>query len=112
MHRNIASLFLAAGLMVIAAPAGAAETRSVLVHSDDLNLASETGLAALRQRVNNAVHEVCQGTGWGFALAAGRAQEACSSKALAAAMPQIDALLEAAQTNRVAANQGVSVSRQ
>ncbi|HWY63157.1 MAG TPA: UrcA family protein [Rhizomicrobium sp.] len=112
MHRNIASLLLAAGLIVIAAPAGAAETRSVLVHTDDISLASEAGRAALRQRVNNAVHEVCQVTGWGFTLAAERAQEACSEKALAAAMPQVDALVQAAQTNRVAANRGVSVSRQ
>jgi UrcA family protein len=112
MHRSIAPILLSAGLLVLANPAGAADARSVLVHTGDLSLAGEAGRAALQQRVTNAVHEVCQMTGWGFTLAAQRAQEGCSDKALAAAMLQVDALVQAAQTKHLAANRDISVSRQ
>jgi UrcA family protein len=114
MFRNfkIAQIFLSAGVIAAALPlaAAAAETRTALVHAADLNLASESGRAMLRDRVNTAVHKVCDVTGWGFDLAAERASAACSRKALAIAMPQVDVLVQAARANQVAANQSVSVS--
>ena len=67
------------------------ETRSVQVHSSDLDLASENGRVMLRQRIDNAVHGVCSETGWGSSLAAQKIIEACNAKALTTAMVQLDA---------------------
>ena len=107
---RFSAIFLSASLAILAVslPAGAAETGSIVVHTADLNLASETGRTLLRQRINNAVNQACD-TGWGFNVKAVRAQQACIQKAQAAAMPQIEALVQAAQSGQVATNRNVSL---
>jgi len=114
MFRNlkIIQIVLPAVLIATALPvtAGAAETRTALVHATDLNLASESGRAMLRARVDHAVHKVCDATGWGGDLAAQQVSAACRDKALATVLPQVDALVQAARNNQVASNRNISVS--
>ena len=112
MFRNfkLAQIVLPAALIAAALPltAGAAETRTALVRAADLNLASESGQAALRARVSHAVHKVCDVSGPD--LAAAQASAVCRQNALATVMPQVDALVQAARNNRVASNQDIPVT--
>ena len=108
---RFSAIFLSAGLAVLAAsaPARAAETAGIVVHTVDLNLASETGRTLLRQRIDRAVNQACDTSGWGFNIKALRAHDTCSKKAQAAAMPQVEALVKAAQSGKVATNRDVSM---
>ena len=107
---RIAQIVLPAALAVTALPltVAAAETRTAMVRAADLNLASESGRAALRERVSHAVHKVCDATGPD--LAAAQASAVCRQNALATVMPQVDALVQAARNNRVASNQEIPVT--
>ena len=109
---RFSAIFLSAGLALLASspPAGAEETGRIVVHTADLNLVTETGRTLLRQRINFAVNQACDTASWGFNVRAVLAQETCSKKAQAAAMPQVEALVRAAQSGQVATNRDVSIS--
>jgi UrcA family protein len=76
--------------------------RSVTIHSQDLDLASDGGRLALQERVRGAVNEVCKVEGWGAGLDAQRAAEACKARLSAATARQVEALLKADRERQVA----------
>jgi len=107
MHHHIRSAVLAltAALAFTAIPlsAATAQTKSVRVHSFDLDLATPAGQAELKLRIQSAVDRVC-------GPAVGRmddimAHVSCSKTAQTTAMTQYDAMVSAASTGKVAANQ-------
>jgi UrcA family protein len=104
-HRfNPTAALLSAGLIVAAISFGAiaasaAETGSLNVRADDLDLASQSGRAVLEQRVDHAVDRIC---GSAHARSTWEQQNyaSCSKTARADAAPRIDAMIAAAENAR------------
>ena len=104
-HRfNPAAALLSAGLIAAAITFGAiaasaAESSSINVRTDDLDLASQSGRAVLDQRVTHAVDRIC-----GSAHARSTWEEqnyaSCSQAARADVAPRIDAMIAAAENAR------------
>jgi UrcA family protein len=91
---------LAATLLLAANPLAAApNTQTVAVQSRDLNLNSDAGRAALRQRIAHAVSQVC-GTAHPRTTADAEAYTACRDSALATANSQYDMVVAKAQAER------------
>ena len=103
------ALLLAAALALTAVPfAASAQTRSVKVHSFDLDLATAAGQATLQQRIHHAVDQVC-GPATGARMDEIMSSEACSKAAQVKAMSQYEAVVRAAHEGKVAAGQGQDV---
>jgi len=103
MSRIILKLLTAGAIAVALSSTVHAEgLRSITVHAQDLDLASDAGRAALQLRIRGAVNEVCKVEGWGSGLDAQRVAEACRAKVSADAAPQIEAVVKAAQSRQVA----------
>ena len=95
---SVALLSAALILAAIPAIAGTTQTQSVAIRSSDLNLATESGRAALRLRINNVVERICGAhprTTWEVENYAN-----CSKAARADAASQFDAVVTAALNNR------------
>ena len=93
-----AALMFAAIVPSAASAAPAAETRHVAVRSGDLDLATQSGQAVLRLRIDQAVQRICGShprTTWDAENYAN-----CSSAARADAASQFDAVVAAAMNNR------------
>jgi len=103
MSRLILNLTAAAVVAVTLSSTVHAEAgRSVTIHAQDLDLASDGGRLALQERVRGAVNEVCRVQGWGAGLDAQRAAESCKAKVSATAALQVEALLKSGKERQVA----------
>lgn len=107
MNRHIRTTCLLAvtALMLASVPlrAGFAETRSVRVHSFDLDLASPTGQAEMQRRIQHAIDQVCGPTG-GVTMDDRMSVLSCSRNAQASAMTQFAHMVEAARQGKMASN--------
>ncbi|MBV9549938.1 MAG: UrcA family protein [Alphaproteobacteria bacterium] len=103
-------MFAAVAATFLSSAAHAADARSITVTAADLNLASDAGRERLTERVRGAVNEVCLVSDWGAGIDAQRAMESCRQKTLASVTPQVEAMVQAAQSRRVATNGDVSVT--
>jgi UrcA family protein len=103
-NRAVYGLALAATFVAFAAPALAAdrETSARIAHGD-LNLATESGVASLDRRIDQALGTLCRDQGV-LPLYDQLASAKCRRMAAASVQPQRDALVKAAQQRqRVAA---------
>jgi UrcA family protein len=101
-HRsNTAAAVFSAALVLAAIPvaAGAAETRTVVVHSQDLNLTADAGRAALQQRIAHAVGMVC-GTDFARTTQDIQAYATCRKQVLASTAPQFNLVVAKAQAGK------------
>ena len=106
--RNTA-LVLSAVLALTSVPlAASAQTRSVKVHSYDLDLATAAGQATLQQRIHHAVDQVC-GPATGARMDEIMSAQACSNVAQVKAMTQYEAVVRAAHEGKVASRQSQDV---
>ena len=108
-HIRFATLLFSAALAVsVPSAASLAQTRSIKVHSFDLDLVSAAGRVELQHRIQRAVDQVC-----GPAVGAGTDNIAtyasCRKAALANAMSQFDVMVSAAHDGKVAADQSRDV---
>ena len=108
-HIRFATLLFSAALAVWALSAASlAQTRSVKVHSFDLDLVSAAGRMELQHRIQRAVDQVC-----GPSVGAGTDNivhyASCRKAALANAMSQFDVMVSAAHDGRVATDQSRDV---
>lgn len=108
-HIRTASLLAVTALM-LASTAGFAETRSVRVHSFDLNLASTTGQAEMQRRIHHAIDQVCGPSG-GVTMDDRMTDLSCSRNAQASAMTQFEHMVEAARQGKLASNADVIIVR-
>ena len=101
---------LSAALALASAPfsASLAQTRSVKVHSFDLDLSSKTGQAELQRRIHYAVDQVCGPSG-GREMDDIMSRASCSKAARASAMSQYDVMVSAAHDGKVATGQNRDV---
>jgi UrcA family protein len=95
----LASALITAGAIKAApalaeAPASNAQTYVSYVHTGDLELTSEAGQRALRQRLSQAAREVC-GTASDFDLKGKNSVRECRNEAIARATDQREAVLSA-----------------
>ena len=99
-HSRIAATLISATVMLagLSFAAKAADTQSISVRSNDLDLASDAGRAVLRLRIDHAVDKICGSphvrTTWEVQNYA-----TCSKTARAAAASQFDAVVAAALNN-------------
>lgn len=93
-----AAVFAGACLSATLVPA-AAETRSVSLHTADLDLSAEAGRAVLRQRIHAAVEQVC-GPNDGLTLDRKEAFLSCTKEASTSAMSKYEAMVAAAQAGK------------
>ena len=112
MYRHIrpAVLLLSAVLALTSVPFAAsfAQTRSVRVHSFDLDLSTKTGQAELQRRIHYAVEQVCGPSG-GREMDDIMSRASCSKAARASAMSQYDVMVSAAHDGKIAADQNRDV---
>jgi UrcA family protein len=112
MHRRIrtTALLLSTALALTSVPlaAGVAQTRSVRVHSFDLDLATKAGQAQLQRRIRYAVEQVCGPSG-GREMDDIMSSASCSKGAQASAMTQYEAMVRAAHDGKVASEQNRDV---
>lgn len=99
IRASTAATLFSAILMFATIPFAAAQTQSVSVQSSDLDLATDTGRAVLLRRIDHAVDKICGSphmrTTWEVQNYA-----TCSKAARAAAAPEYDAAVAAAQNAR------------
>ena len=95
----LGALFVASAL-VVPTVSQAASTNSVRVTYADLNLASDSGRAALNGRISGAARSVCEIED-SRELALASATDNCRSGAIAAAQPAVDAAVAAARIGSV-----------
>ena len=111
MHNRIrpAFLLLCTSLALTSVPlaAGFAQTRSVRVHSFDVDLSTKAGQAELQRRIDRAVEQVCGPSG--VAMDDIMSYAACSRSAQADAMSRYEAMVRSAQDGKVAADQSRDV---
>jgi UrcA family protein len=96
---TIASTATLAVIAGSAAPVAAAETVTVSVAA--YNLATSAGRAAAETAIERAVQQVCD-TGTPEQAAAAKASRACYTAAMAAALPQLDAIAQRGTNTQVA----------
>jgi UrcA family protein len=84
----------------IASPAHAADsdTKSTKIHYRDLDLTTDTGAAALKQRIVHAAARVC-GPVDGSTLEDRARFEACRDTAIAGASPQMNAVIASVRSS-------------
>lgn len=106
MYRPTSALLLSAALILASAPfaASSAQTRSISVHSYDLDLSTQAGQAEMQHRIQRAVDRVC-GPSVGANMDDITASAACSKTAQASAMSQYQAMVKAAQDRHLASGQ-------
>jgi UrcA family protein len=103
MSRIVIKLLAAGAIAVtLSSTVHAQGPRSVTIHAQDLDLVSDAGRAVLQERIRGAANEVCRVEGWGAGLDALRAAEACKARVSANTGAQVEALLKAAQSRRLA----------
>jgi UrcA family protein len=93
-----ATLFTIAGS---AAPARAAEARTISIETSGIDLASPAGAARIEAQIGRAARQVCS-TSDDRSAAATMARHACIKAALAGAMPDFDQLAADAREARTA----------
>jgi UrcA family protein len=105
-HFRPAALLLSAALALTSAPFGAAlaQTRSIKVHSFDLDLSTKAGQAELEHRIARAIDQVC-GPSVGGRMDDIMAYTSCSKSAQASAMTQYEAVVRAAHDGKLANSQ-------
>ena len=112
MNRHIRTTglltFMAFMLASVPLTAAFAETRSVRVHSFDLDLASHAGQAEMQRRIHHAIDQVCGPTG-GVTMDDKMSDLSCSRNAQANAMSQFEHMVEAARQGKVALNSDIIV---
>jgi UrcA family protein len=101
-------LFSAALALTIVPIAASAETRSVRVHSYDLDLATPVGQSELQQRIHHAVEQVC-GPATGARMDEIMSYQSCVRATQVNAMSQYVALVRAAHEGKVATGRGGDV---
>ncbi|WP_298194777.1 UrcA family protein [Novosphingobium sp.] len=83
--------------LATAAPANGMETKVAVVHTSDLNLASDEGQSTLDARITSAVNRVCGTATGSIGIEERRAIAVCRTKArnsaLAVARPREDKVL-------------------
>jgi UrcA family protein len=84
----------------IASPAYAADdgTQSTTIHYRDLDLTTDAGAAALKQRIGHAAANVC-GPADGRTLDDLARYNACRNAAIASASPQMDAVIASVRSS-------------
>ena len=106
-HSRIAAILISATAILagFTFATRAADTQSISVQSNDLDLASDAGRAVLRLRIDHAVDKIC---GSPHVRTTWEAQNyaTCSNTARAAAASQFDAVVAAAQNARKIATDG------
>jgi UrcA family protein len=107
---RVLSLLLSAALALTAVPfaAASAQTRSIKVHSYDLDLTTSAGQAELQRRIDRAVGNVC-GSAVGARMDELASYASCSKVARASAMSQYDVAVKAAHDAQVATRQNRDV---
>jgi UrcA family protein len=111
MVKTVLSAMLPIALLsapVLAAPADTGP--SVIVHYDDLNLATNSGAATLDRRISNAARQVC-GEPDGRDLVQYQAHVACRTTALNAAHAQVEVMLASARAHNTVALNMVELPR-
>jgi UrcA family protein len=104
-----AAILLSAAVALASIPfAATAQTKSIRVHSYDLDLSTGAGQAELQRRIDRAVGHVC-GSGVGARMEEIASYASCSKVARASAMSQYDAAVRAAHDATVAARQNRDV---
>jgi UrcA family protein len=104
-HATRTFAFATSALAIVAAAAIAgpayaadADTQSTTIHYRDLDLTTDAGATALKQRINRAAANICS-------PAVGRALEelarfaACRNAAIASASPQMNAVIASARSS-------------
>ena len=101
-HARSARILLSATLLLTAIPfaASAAETPTITVRVNDLNLDSDAGRAVLRSRIDQAVEQVCGDVHMRTTWALRARAISCSNAAHASAMSQFDVLAAAARSSK------------
>jgi UrcA family protein len=104
-NANLKHILLLAGLAgfcsMLALPA-LAQTKSVVLHHDDLDLTTDAGRNELQARISRAVDRVC-GRSTGVPLDQVAAYTACTKTAMATAMQRYEVVIRQDQERRVAA---------
>jgi UrcA family protein len=98
-NRHTFSILLSATLLLTAIPlaANAADTRTVTVKVNDLDLDSDAGRTVLRARIDQAVETICGDVHMRTTWALRAHAISCSNTARAGAMSQFDVLVAAAR---------------
>jgi UrcA family protein len=111
-HIRTTGLLTFAALMLASVPltAGFAETRSVRVHSFDLDLASPAGQAEMQRRIHHAIDQVC-GPAGGVTMDDRMSDLSCNRNAQASAMSQFEHMVAAARQGKMASNGDVVIVR-
>jgi UrcA family protein len=101
-HARSGRILLSAALLFSAIPltAGAAETPTLTVRVNDLNLDSDAGRAVLRSRIDQAVEQVCGDVHMRTTWALRARAISCSNAARASSMSQFDVLFAAARSSK------------
>jgi UrcA family protein len=108
-HIRSFTLLLGTALMLASAPLfpASAETRSIRVHSFDLDLNSDAGQAELERRIYRAVEQVCGPSG--VTMDEIMSYRACIKSAQASAFSQFEVMIRAAHDAKVATDQNRDV---
>ena len=102
-HIRPATLLLSAALALASGSFGTAfaQTRSIKVHSFDLDLSTKAGQGELEHRIARAIDQVC-GPATGGRMDDIMAYRSCSKSAQASARTQYEAVLRAAHDGKLA----------
>jgi UrcA family protein len=104
-----AAILLSAAVALTSIPLAAnAQTKSIRVHSYDLDLSTGAGQAELQRRIDRAVDRAC-GPAVGARMDELASSASCSKVARANAMTQYDAVVRAAHNATVATRQNQDV---
>jgi UrcA family protein len=102
--RTTALLLCASVALTTISFAASAQTRSIRVHSFDIDLTTTAGQTELQQRIHHAVDQVC-GPSTGANMDNIAAYASCSKAASASAMVQYDAMVKASHDGKLASRQ-------
>jgi UrcA family protein len=101
-NRHTRSVLLSATLLLTAVPlaANSAETRTITVKVNDLDLDGDAGRAVLRARIDRAVETICGDVHMRTTWALRAHAISCSNVARASAISQFDTLVATARSNK------------
>lgn len=110
MNRRIHAITLLCAMALASASLATAhaQTRSIRVHSFDLDLASQAGQAEMQRRIHHAVEQVCGPSG-GVTMDDRMAYLSCNQNAQAGALSQLTRMVEAARMGKLAMGQSHDV---
>jgi len=112
MHNRLyfkALLYGVASTLILLQPRpGMAESRSVKVHSFDLDLATEVGQKELKRRIHHGIEQVCGPSG-GVTMDEIMSYAACSKAAQANARVQLESLVRAAHDRKLAGEEAADI---